>query len=177
MTEKTAWVILVNAADEEIGREEKMLAHQYAMLHRAFSVFIFRERQGKKELLLQQRNLNKYHAVGLWTNTCCSHPKPEEHCVQTSAENRLKEEMGLTVSLEKKGVFHYVAAFENGLYENEIDHVFVGTYDKEAVPFNKDEVADCCWMEVSEVQEALRAYPEKYTPWFAEALEIALRGS
>lgn len=168
------YVILVNPSDEAIGTEEKLIAHQYGMLHRAFSVLIFREQNGKKELLLQKRNIKKYHCGGLWTNTCCSHPRPEEADLLKAAENRLKEEMGISVPLHKKGVFHYIAKFDNGLCENEIDHVFVGTYQgHEAIEINLEEVEDFRWVEVNVLRDHMATAPEQYTPWLKEALQIA----
>lgn len=174
MAELETYVILVNPSDEAIGKEEKLLAHQYGMLHRAFSVLIFREENGKRELLLQQRNINKYHSGGLWTNTCCSHPRPNEADLLIAAQNRLQEEMGITIPLHKKGRFHYIAKFDNGLCENEIDHVFVGTYKGNGtIQINPDEVDDFQWVEVNALKDNLLTFPERYTPWLRQALEIA----
>ena len=83
-------VILVNDSDEMIGTAEKLKAHQQALLHRALSIFILND---KGEMLLQQRAFNKYHSGGLWTNACCTHPKPNED-ILFAAHRRLKEEMG-----------------------------------------------------------------------------------
>src|SRR5882724_7307700 len=102
-----------------------MEAHEKALLHRAFSVFIF---NSKGEMLLQQRAMNKYHSGGLWTNACCSHPYFEEDTL-AAAEKRLQEEMGFTAPLAKAFEFIYKAPFENGLTEHEYDHVFTGIYD------------------------------------------------
>ena len=120
-------VILVNEADEQIGVMEKMEAHEKGLLHRAFSVFIFND---KGEMLLQQRALNKYHSGGLWTNACCSHPRPGEDTLQ-AAKRRLMEEMGIETSLTLKNSFTYKTAFENGLTEHEFDHIFIGTFNQE----------------------------------------------
>src|SRR5258708_39555709 len=101
---------------------EKMQAHRSALLHRAFSVFVF---NSKGEMLLQRRALNKYHSGGLWTNACCSHPQPGES-IEISARKRLMEELGFDVPLEKIFDFVYRSDFDNGLTEHEFDHVFVG---------------------------------------------------
>ena len=106
---------------------EKMEAHKKGLLHRAFSVFIF---NGKGEMLLQQRALNKYHSGGLWTNACCSHPMPGEK-TEDAADRRLKEELGFETPLEKIFDFVYKAEFDNGLTEYEFDHVFAGEYEGE----------------------------------------------
>ena len=118
-------VVLVNEKDEAIGTMEKMAAHEKALLHRAFSVFVFNK---NGDLLMQQRAHSKYHSGGLWTNTCCSHPRPGEH-VADAANRRLQEEMGFTTSLNKAFDFTYKAAFDNGLTEHEFDHVFIGIYE------------------------------------------------
>ncbi len=170
-------IILVDPRDRKIGEIEKILAHEYAMLHRAFSVFIFRQRNGVLELLLQQRSKEKYHAGGLWTNTCCSHPHPGE-TVRMSAEKRLQEEMGIKAKLREVGKFHYVAQFDNGLTENEIDHVFIGMYqndDEQEIPINPKEVESYEWMDIQTLQKQLALHPKKYTPWFKPALELALK--
>src|ERR1700712_3061003 len=133
-------VILVNERDEEIGAMEKMGAHCKRILHRAFSIFIF---NNKKEMLLQQRAVNKYHSGGLWTNACCSHPKPGE-VTKTAALRRLKEELGFETMLEEIFAFTYEASFENGLMEYEFDHVFTGIYNGE-INFDTHEVKDICF--------------------------------
>ena len=157
-------VILVNELDEQIGRMEKMEAHRKALLHRAFSVFIFND-QG--EMLLQQRAVSKYHSGGLWTNACCSHPRPEE-ATEDAALRRLQEELGFTVSLTKIFDFRYNASFTNGLTEHEFDHVFVGTYNGKINP-NPVEVQDYCYKKMEEIGSSIKSHPHKYTAWFCIA--------
>lgn len=154
-------VILVNELDSQTGVMEKMEAHRKALLHRAFSVFIF---NSKGEMLLQQRALKKYHSAGLWTNACCSHPRPGEE-THHAALRRLHEEMGITTPLEKIFAFTYKTEFENGLTEFEFDHVYAGQYDQSIHP-NKDEVNDYCFKSLQEVEKDLEVYPQKYTSWF-----------
>lgn len=170
---KTEKVILVDPSDRKIGEMEKILAHKFGMLHRAFSVFIFRKQKGKLELLLQQRNQNKYHAGGLWTNTCCSHPRINE-TNKEAAENRLKYEMGIEAKLKRVGKFHYIAQFKNGMTENEIDHVWIGMYEGNNIPYNPEEVENYKWVDIGTLEKDLRQFPERYTPWFKQALELAL---
>jgi isopentenyl-diphosphate Delta-isomerase len=165
-------LILVDPNDQKIGEIDKLKAHQYAMLHRAFSVVIFRKRRGKIELLLQQRHRDKYHGGGLWSNTCCSHPHPGEN-LKASALKRLKEEMGIEAKLKKIGKFHYIAHFKNGLYENEIDHVFIGTYGVDGeIPINKVEVSHYIWQKLALLKRDLAKNPKKYTPWLKLVLEL-----
>lgn len=159
MTEEE--VILVNEQDQEIGTAGKMEAHEQALLHRAFSVFVF-NRNG--EMLLQQRALHKYHSGGLWTNTCCSHPRPSED-TQAAAERRLQEEMGFNLSLKKVFDFIYKADFDNGLTEYEFDHVFVAEYEG-PVDINEDEVMDYAYRPMSYLSESIESTPEIYTAWF-----------
>jgi len=154
-------VILVNEMDEEVGAMEKMQAHEEAAMHRAFSVFIF---NSKGEMLLQRRALNKYHSAGLWTNACCSHPKPLEE-TKAAAERRLQEELGFTVELKKLFDFIYKSDFDNGLTEYEFDHVYIGTYDAAVTP-NKDEVNDYCYKSMDDIKASLHSHPLKYTAWF-----------
>lgn len=154
-------VILVNHNDHEIGSIEKIEAHEKALLHRAFSVFIF---NSNGELLMQQRANDKYHSAGLWTNTCCSHPFPSEMTMD-AANRRLYEEMGLKTELQFKFKFLYKAPFDNNLTEHEIDHVFVG-YSDETPQLNADEVAAHKYMTLESVQQSIAIEPEQYTVWF-----------
>ena len=160
-------VILVNDQDEEIGTIEKMEAHRKALLHRAFSVFIF---NGKGEMLLQQRALRKYHSPGLWTNTCCSHPRPGER-VEVAAARRLQEEMGIDTPLEKIFDFIYRTEFNNGLTEFEFDHVYTGTYNGSLIP-DKNEVNDFCFRSMEDIEQDLERSPEKYSEWFKIAFPL-----
>ena len=154
-------VILVDENDTPTGTMEKIEVHQKALLHRAFSVFIF---NSKGEMLLQKRAANKYHSPALWTNACCSHPAPGQDTLE-AATKRLQEEMGFTTSLEKVFDFIYKAPFDNGLTEHEFDHVFTGTYN-EAVSPDKEEVSDYCYKTTEQIKSSLQSHPGKYTEWF-----------
>src|SRR3954467_7388994 len=154
-------VILVSENDQAIGTMEKMEAHRKGVLHRAFSVFIF-DRQGK--MLLQQRALHKYHSGGLWTNACCSHPRPGEETA-LAASRRLKEELGFETSLQPMFQFTYKAEFENGLTEYEFDHVFFGMYEG-AVVQNEEEVMNFQYETVERIAEQIRLQPGNFTAWF-----------
>jgi isopentenyl-diphosphate Delta-isomerase len=168
-------VILVDEQDNEIGQMEKIEAHQKAVLHRAFSVFIF---NSDGEMLLQQRAVAKYHSGGLWTNACCSHPLLGE-ATPAAAQRRLHEEMGFTTPLQKAFDFIYKTAFDNGLTEHEFDHVFTGTYDGGIHP-DPDEVQDYCFKTISDIKISIAAHPYKYTEWFKIAfprLEAFMAGN
>jgi isopentenyl-diphosphate delta-isomerase len=164
-------VILVDENDHQTGTAEKMEAHQKGLLHRAFSVFIIEYIHDEWYILLQRREKNKYHCAGLWTNTCCSHPCPNEH-VQDAAVRRLKEEMGITAQLSEIGVFEYRAQFSNGLIEHEIDHVFVGTTDQEHFEINPQEVDEFRWENISSIETEWKADASQFTPWFKQALDL-----
>ena len=154
-------VILVNEQDEAIGLMPKMEAHEKALLHRAFSVFVF---NAKGELMLQQRALNKYHSPGLWTNTCCSHQRDGETNLAAGAR-RLQEEMGFVVPLKELFSFIYKAPFDNGLTEHELDHVMVG-YSEASPSVNKEEVASWKWMSMDDIATEIKEQPEHFTEWF-----------
>lgn len=166
-------VILVDKHDKECGFQEKIAAHKQAQCHRAFSVFIYRIHEERLETLLQQRQLNKYHCGGLWTNTCCGHPRPGEN-TQAAAERRLGEEMGIHTPLIPAGSFHYIAHFENGLTENEVDHVFIGEYPG-TFCINPTEVSDYCWTSIALLKQKVSEKPAKFTPWLQQALNIACK--
>lgn len=155
------YVILVNEKDEKIGLMPKMEAHQKAVLHRAFSVFVFND---KEELMLQQRAFNKYHSPGLWTNTCCSHQRDGENNIEAGTR-RLREEMGFETSLKEVGSFIYKAPFDNGLTEHEYDHIMVGHYNS-APRINPEEAEAFKWMKLDDVKVDIACHPEIYTEWF-----------
>ncbi|GHC64886.1 isopentenyl-diphosphate Delta-isomerase [Ulvibacter litoralis] len=154
-------VILVNENDVQIGLMPKLEAHEKGLLHRAFSVFVFNE---KNELMLQQRALHKYHSPGLWTNTCCSHQRDGETSLE-AGKRRLFEEMGFETPLKQSISFIYKAPFDNGLTEHEFDHILLGNYN-EAPLINEEEVAAWKWMPLEEVKKDIEAQPEIYTAWF-----------
>ena len=154
-------VILVNDKDEKIGLMPKMEAHEKGILHRAFSVFIF---NNKNELMLQQRALQKYHSPGLWTNTCCSHQRDGETSLDAGVR-RLREEMRFEVPLKKTTSFIYKANFDNGLTEHEFDHVLVGNFDEKPT-INTDEVASWKWISMSNLELDIKDNPDQYTAWF-----------
>ncbi len=162
-------VILVDENDKEVGLCPKLEAHQRGLLHRAFSIFIFNSQQ---KLMLQRRQADKYHSAGLWTNTCCSHPRIGE-TLTMAAQRRLREEMGFEVQLKKVGSFIYHECLENGLVEHEFDHVFVGYYDEEP-EINPEEVGDWCWVDIDTLKLNLQNAPQQFTAWFSPALAIVL---
>jgi len=163
-------VILVDEHDNAIGVMEKLEAHEKGLLHRAFSVFIFNV---EGELLLQRRALSKYHSAGLWTNTCCSHPRPEEDILK-AAERRLMEEMGMKVPLQHKTTFIYKTAFDNGLTEHELDHVFVG-FSNDVPQINKEEVESYRYLNLEKLKNEINQNPAQFTSWFKIALERGLQ--
>ncbi|MCD6367805.1 MAG: isopentenyl-diphosphate Delta-isomerase [Candidatus Aenigmarchaeota archaeon] len=160
-------VILVDENDNEIGTEEKIKAHQNGgKLHRAFSILVL---NSKGELLIQKRASDKYHCPGLWSNTCCSHPRPGE-TVEEAAHRRLMEECGFDTDLREIFSFIYKIDFDNGLTEREFDHVLIGKYDGEIHP-NPEEVEECRWIDMKALKREVENDPEKFTPWFRLILE------
>ncbi|MBS4057650.1 MAG: isopentenyl-diphosphate Delta-isomerase [Bacteroidetes bacterium] len=155
------FVILVDVNDVAQGLMEKMQAHREAVLHRAFSVFLF---NSNNELLLQQRALGKYHSPGLWTNTCCSHPRQHES-VHQAADRRLLEEMGMKAEMKEVFSFIYKADVGQGLTEHELDHVLIG-YSDDVPQLNPAEVNSWKYATMSAIREDMREHPESYTVWF-----------
>jgi isopentenyl-diphosphate Delta-isomerase len=155
------YIIAVDKFDKEIGSIEKMEAHHKGILHRAFSILIFNSR---KQILLQKRSEKKYHSPGLWTNTCCSHPRYGES-LQNAAYRRLNEEMGFTCDLSDIFSFTYKVELEDNLFENEYDHVFIGEYDGDII-INREEVDDYKWVDIKEIKCQIINNPQLYTYWF-----------
>tara|TARA_B100000809_G_scaffold86972_2_gene85478 strand:- start:12126 stop:12668 length:543 start_codon:yes stop_codon:yes gene_type:complete len=153
-------VILVDIDDNELGVMEKMEAHRKGVLHRAFSIFIFNS-QG--EMLLQKRASEKYHSGGLWSNTCCSHPRKGERTL-AAANRRLNEEMGMKASLTHAFSFQYRAELDKELIEHELDHVFIG-YSNDLPQINIDEVESYCYVSPELLQMGLEKHEDEYTEW------------
>lgn len=154
-------VILVTPEDKVVGTMPKMEAHEKAVLHRAFSVFVLNDRG---ETMLQQRAAHKYHSPLLWTNTCCSHQRIGETNIE-AGRRRLMEEMGFETDLRELFSFIYKAPFDNGLTEHELDHVLLGYYSG-TPDINPEEVAGWKWMGLDEIRQELEDSPENYTAWF-----------
>lgn len=154
-------VILVDENDNAIGTMEKMEAHRMGLLHRAFSILIF---NSKGQLLLQKRSWKKYHSGGLWTNTCCSHPKPDED-IQSAMRRKLKQEMGIDVKSQFSHKFIYKVGLENNLTEHEYDHVYIGRYDGDP-QINHDEVDEWRFEDMGRLRAAVEERPQDFTYWF-----------
>jgi isopentenyl-diphosphate delta-isomerase len=159
-------LILVNEQDCEVGTCEKLETHRKGLLHRAISVFVF---NSKGELMLQKRAATKYHSAGLWSNTCCSHPRPGE-TTEMAARRRLQEEMGFTCDVRPAGRLLYRVTFDNGLTEHEVDHMFIGEYERSPV-LNPDEAEDWKWMSPTDIKRDITAHPEAYSHWFKLSLD------
>ena len=154
-------VILVDENDNEVGQKEKLAAHEAGDLHRAFSVILLNP---KGQMLIHKRAANKYHCPGLWTNACCSHPRPSES-IMDAAHRRLSEELNTDSALRKLFTFHYKAELENGLIEHEFDHVLLGFLNEGPVP-NPAEIAAVRWIDKELLMEEIGQNEAEYTPWF-----------
>ncbi|MCP1464166.1 isopentenyl-diphosphate Delta-isomerase [Pseudomonas sp. S3E17] len=165
-------LILVDRHDRKKGCAPKLEAHRTGQLHRAFSVFIFDD---AGRLLLQQRAFGKYHSQGLWTNTCCGHPRPGER-TKTAAERRLREEMGITCSLRKVSTLLYREPISNQLIEHEFDHIFVGVNPGDPIA-NPNEAHAWQWTTLAQIHARINAAPGTFTVWFRRIFEsIGLAG-
>ena len=159
------YVILVDEEDKEVGVMEKMDAHRKGMLHRAFSIFIFND---DRELLLQKRAAGKYHSAGMWTNSCCGHPRPGEN-ISDAASRRLHEELNFTADLTSQFSFIYQFAFNKNLSEHEVDHVYFGTYNGPIEP-DPIEISAVNWLSIDKIYQLLKSEPQNFTYWFRHIL-------
>jgi isopentenyl-diphosphate delta-isomerase len=159
-------VTLVDHDDNVVGADEKLRAHREGKLHRAFSVFVFDE---DRRLLIQRRATGKYHSAGLWSNTCCGHPRPGESA-DGAAERRLSEEMGFACDLRRAFRTIYEMNVANSMVEHELNQVFVGRFDGSPQP-DLSEVDECRWVGLAELRSSIQASPEIYTPWLKLLLE------
>jgi isopentenyl-diphosphate delta-isomerase len=162
----TETVILVDRQDQQIGTAEKMAAHRQGSLHRAFSIFIL---NSQDQLLLQRRAVHKYHSGGLWTNTCCSHPRPGETTL-AAAKRRLQEEMGFSCDLSEIFSFVYQAQLDRGLIEYEFDHVLLGRFNGKP-RLNPEEADAYAWVDMDELQADIQNQPDRYTYWLKDCID------
>ena len=160
------YVILVDENDQPIGEMEKMEAHVKGLLHRAFSGFIFND---KKELLIQQRALHKYHNPGIWSNTVCSHPRPQEAALE-AVKRRIFEEMGFDSDFIEIGQMLYKSEFPNGLIEHELDHIFIASYQDQKVNINPEEVTSFRWIGRKQLEKEIKQSPSQFSYWMKEIL-------
>jgi isopentenyl-diphosphate delta-isomerase len=158
-------LILVDNLDNPLGIMDKLEAHQKGLLHRAFSVFIWNK---NKELLIHKRAANKYHSANLWTNTCCSHPQPNE-ATMNAAKRRLQEEVGFSTDIQHRFHFIYKTELENNLIEHELDHVFIGEYNGDFTP-NPDEISETRWISIENLKKEIETKPDNFTYWFKEII-------
>jgi isopentenyl-diphosphate delta-isomerase len=166
-------ILAVDQLDQSLGLVDKYEAHRRGILHRAFSIFIFRFVDSSLQVLLHQRAKDKYHSSGLWTNTCCSHAI-EEDSLEETARRRLEEEMGFSCDLHRLGSFYYKADVGHGLVEHEIDHVFVGLDNPELIRPNPQEVQDWRWISTDLLLKLPSEEKKLFTVWFFQAFELAL---
>ncbi len=162
-------VILVDENDHETGTCEKLRAHEEGKLHRAFSIFVFNP---DGQLLLQKRSRHKYHSDGLWTNTCCSHPRPG-HAMEVEVKRKLMQEMGFACDVQWSFRFPYRVEFDNGMIEHEIDHVFIGRYDGKVSP-NPAEVEDWKWMDLESLMIDVKTNSDAYSYWLKICIDRVL---
>lgn len=164
-------IVLVNIDDKIVGAAEKAEVHKKGLLHRAFSIFII---NNKFEMLIQKRNVNKYHSGGLWTNSCCSHQRTNEE-LEEAVHRRLQEELGFDCELHEQFDFVYRTVFSDALIEYELDHVYIGNYGGE-IKLNEDEASDIMWISMEDLKDKLEKEPQMFTACFFIAAPRVIRG-
>ncbi len=159
-------IAIIDENDNISGYEYKLIVHQKALFHRAFSVFVFNDKQ---EMLLQRRAADKYHSPGLWTNTCCSH-LPQGEIFEDYIHKRMLEEMGFDCPVKYLFKFKYKVQFANGLWENEMDHVYTGIWNGNPEP-NPNEVMNFCWINLPNLKQKMATQAHIFTYWFRKAMD------
>ncbi|UJF19099.1 isopentenyl-diphosphate Delta-isomerase [Vibrio sp. SS-MA-C1-2] len=176
ITKDRSRVVLVKTDGSVIGDKEKLAAHQDGDLHLAFSVMLYRYRQGKRQYLLQQRAIEKYHCAELWANSCCSHPQYQES-LQEAGVQRLFDELGIKKPLPLINIGHFIyrAKLDSGLIEHELDHILIADGDSVELQPNPHEVMNYCWWQVDELLATLKSEPHKFTPWLSQVVDLTER--
>ena|GEM_PF-2508598 len=165
-------VTLVDHSGNVTGYAEKIEAHLRGQLHLAFSLMITRKRNNQTEYLLQKRATHKYHSGGLWTNTCCSHPMPQER-IKDATQRRVFEELGITRQLELSiiGQICYRHSLDNDMIEHELDNILVAEVKELHWQQNPNEVCQVAWWSEKQVSTALSSDPSQFTAWFEQVFE------
>lgn len=173
INESIELVTLVDKNGNVRGYAEKIDAHLRGDLHLAFSLMLTRQTGGDVEYLLQRRALNKYHSGGLWANTCCSHPRPNE-TVEEAAQRRVYEELGVNKRLNLKtiGQICYEHSLDNNMIEHEYDHIVISQVDDLNWQANTNEAMDVKWWKEKDVIRALNEEQSIFAAWFAEVFEV-----
>ncbi len=159
-------VVLLDEAGRPVGSADRLTIHSTATpLHLAFSTYLF---NAAGQVLVTRRALSKRTWPGVWTNSCCGHPKPGED-IEDAARRRIREEIGLHVGplIPLLPTFRYRAIDQSGVVENEVCPVFaafVGDEDPVAEP---SEVAEWTWVEWADLHRAIESTPHVYSPWAA----------
>lgn len=155
-------LILVDENDNILGYKSKIECHTgYGILHRAFSIFIFND---KNQLLLQKRSNHKLLWPLFWSNSCCSHPRKGED-YNTAIHRRLDEELGIHTELKYLFKFQYRATFEDKGSENELCSVYIGR-SNDPIIVNENEIAEWKFIEIEQMEKEMEEHPENFTPWF-----------
>ncbi len=155
-------LVLVDAADNEIGHASKAACHASdGLLHRAFSIHLVNP-DGK--ILLQRRSSTKRLWPLCWSNSCCSHPRRNE-AMEKALQRRMREEIGVQCPLFFLYKFQYQVGYRDIGSENELCSVFVGHYDGDISP-NASEVADVRHCSPAEIDALIESDPDGVTPWF-----------
>lgn len=139
-------------------------------LHLAFSTYLFND---KGDVLLTRRALTKRTWPGVWTNSCCGHPRPGES-LENAARRRIREELRLHVGplFPLLPDFRYRAVDASGIVENEICPVFAAFVPGDNPHPDPDEVAEWAWVPWQSLTSAITATPHVYSPW--SALQVPL---
>ncbi|ACV23418.1 Isopentenyl-diphosphate Delta-isomerase [Slackia heliotrinireducens] len=170
---KSDELILVDVFDNPVGTASKERVHRESLLHRAFSVVLVRDGASGPEVLVTRRAPCKYHSAGLWTNSCCSHPRVGESTVD-AAYRRVAQELGVQArDLREIGSFIYRASFPSGIAEYEYDHVFVGGCEGELRP-DPSETDGVRWMPLADLADELIMQPAAFAPWSLTVFPMVL---
>ncbi|MGH3549981.1 MAG: isopentenyl-diphosphate Delta-isomerase [Pseudonocardiaceae bacterium] len=158
-------VVLLDDQRRPIGQLPKSRVHHARTpLHLAFSCYVF---DGSGRVLMTRRATGKKTWPGVWTNSCCGHPLPDERTEQAAAR-RLREELGLRLSNSVLALpdFSYRAVAPDGLVENEFCPVLVATVDGELRP-DPSEVLEYRWASWPDVVTLAEIAPWAISPWSA----------
>ncbi|CAN5454846.1 isopentenyl-diphosphate Delta-isomerase [soil metagenome] len=162
-------VVLLDEAGNAIGTAPKSEVHHGSTpLHLAFSCYLLDE---AGRVLLTRRALGKRAFAGIWTNSFCGHPGPDEALVD-AVIRRARDELGVDIEdpLCVLPDFRYQAVDASGVVENEVCPVFCA---RAVGPVAADpgEVMDFLWVTWEQLRAAAEL-PWAISPWAARQVPL-----
>ncbi len=156
-------VVLIGEDGQSIGTALKVGIHgPDTPLHLAFSCYVL---NGRGQVLITRRAIDKPSWPGVWSNSFCGHPQPAES-LAAAVHRRADFEVGLELTELELAlpIFRYRAIDPSGVVENEICPVYIASTSGDPRP-HPSEVMDHAWVDPIDLGQSIRLTPWVFSPW------------